>query len=233
MGFFSKHKEEKSNVGGIVAPPLPNMVSNTLSKVDENNNVPSNVDEVLMSPPMPGSGFGLDDIKSQVTGVNDSNYNKPILDSSEDLENHLDNDDNESNLTLDDSLFDFSEIDDDNLNMSHEVPKIQNFNHENTIVKNSNVNQNVEEKQNLSFLENSKNFLTSSNDETYFVTTAQFKTLLEIVDSVKERVKNSTDSHLRLLDIKSEEDIEYENLKKDFQFIENKLYELDGIIFEK
>lgn len=69
--------------------------------------------------------------------------------------------------------------------------------------------------------------------DTYFATTGQFKALLEIIDLVKSKVKSSAETHLRLLDIKSEEDIEYENLRKNFQFIEDKLYDIDGIIFEK
>ena len=53
------------------------------------------------------------------------------------------------------------------------------------------------------------------------------------VDKVKEKFKESSDIHLKLLDIKSEEDLEYENLRKNFQFVEEKLYEVDSLIFEK
>ena len=66
-----------------------------------------------------------------------------------------------------------------------------------------------------------------------FLTTTQFKALLEIVDAVKNKVKDSSETHLRLMDMKAEEDIEYENLRKSFQFIEDRLYDLDGILFEK
>ena len=66
----------------------------------------------------------------------------------------------------------------------------------------------------------------------FFVTTSQFKALLEIIENVKQKTKETSERHLRLLDIKSEEDIEYENLKKDFAFIEDKLYEVDTLIFE-
>ena len=66
----------------------------------------------------------------------------------------------------------------------------------------------------------------------FFVTTSQFKALLEIIENVKQKTRDRSERHLRLLDIKSEEDIEYENLKKDFAFIEDKLYEVDTLIFE-
>lgn len=89
----------------------------------------------------------------------------------------------------------------------------------------------MEEDQGFNFDENPSG--TTVLDDTYFVTTHQFKSLLEIVEAVKERVKISNERHLRLLDIKAEEDIEYENLRKDFQFVEDKLYEVDSIIFER
>jgi len=73
----------------------------------------------------------------------------------------------------------------------------------------------------------------SSEDEVIYITTAQFKNMLEIIDNVRSRVKESAEKHTRLLDIKSEEDIEYENLRKDFQYIEDKLYEVDSLLFER
>lgn len=68
--------------------------------------------------------------------------------------------------------------------------------------------------------------------ESCFLTTQQFRSMLEIVELVKGKVKDSTEIHLRLLDMKSEEDIEYENLRKNFQYVEDKLYELDSILFD-
>ncbi len=67
----------------------------------------------------------------------------------------------------------------------------------------------------------------------FFVTTVQFKDLIDIVDYIKSKIKNSNDIYLRLTDLKSEEDIEYENLRKSFSFIEEKLYDLDKIIFNE
>lgn len=66
-----------------------------------------------------------------------------------------------------------------------------------------------------------------------YITTQQFKMLMETVEDVKARVKDSSERHLRLLDMKAEEDVEFENLRKDFQYIEDKLYEVDSIIFDK
>ncbi|MFP4402091.1 MAG: hypothetical protein ACLFPL_02570 [Candidatus Nanoarchaeia archaeon] len=75
--------------------------------------------------------------------------------------------------------------------------------------------------------------IKSSRNDTYFLTTTEFKSLLEMIDSVKERVKTSTQRHMKITSIKSEEDIEFDNMKKDFQFIEEKLYEVDSTIFDR
>ena len=215
MGLFGKHKENNSGVEAPVAPPMPEIKAPEKSEVETSSN------STLSAPSMPGQG--IDEIKSQVTANTvappaqvEENYN---VEQSSDLS--LDNE----NFNIDDSLFDFSDIENSNdQEVSNNLPQISD---------NTTIDSNSENTPNLNFVNNSKNYTNASREETYFVTTAQFKTLLEIVDSVKERIKNSTDSHLRLLDIKSEEDIEYENLRKDFQFLEDKLYELDTIIFEK
>lgn len=75
--------------------------------------------------------------------------------------------------------------------------------------------------------------LSVAKDDTYFLTTTEFKHLLEQIDAVKERIKVSTQRHMKILSIKAEEDIEIESLKKDFQFIEDKLYEVDSTIFDR
>jgi len=209
MGLFSRHKEEKVESKIPVAPPLP-PVGNV-----EDNSKNSNA-ENLVAPPIPTSQ-GLDDIKSQVTGsveVSSPNETLVVQDS--------------SNLEIDESLFDFSDIEENKNELSN--VDISDFSEpQESSVTDSNLSSNT----NLSFMQSGKDYSKVSKEDTYFVTTSQFKSLLEIVESVKERVKNSSESHLRLLDLKSEEDIEYENLRKDFQFIEDKLYELDSIIFEK
>lgn len=66
-----------------------------------------------------------------------------------------------------------------------------------------------------------------------FITTEQYKSMADLVEQVKERVKNSSDTYLKILDYKGEEEIELENLRKDFEFIEDKLYQLDSLLFDK
>ena len=75
--------------------------------------------------------------------------------------------------------------------------------------------------------------LSHSKDDTYFLTTNEFKHLLELIDLVKDRIKTSGQRHMKITSIKAEEDIEYDNIKKDFQFIEDKLYEVDSTIFDR
>ena len=75
--------------------------------------------------------------------------------------------------------------------------------------------------------------LSTTKEDTYFLTTTEFKHLLEQIDSVKSRIKTTTQRHMRIMSIKAEEDIELESLRKDFQFIEDKLYEVDSTIFDR
>ena len=95
---------------------------------------------------------------------------------------------------------------------------------------------NIEEEKNPEFDQerNYKFSRTSSiHEKEFFITTSQFKKLLEIIDNIKLKVKQSNDLYLKLTDIKSEEDIEFENLRKTYAYVEEKLYELDKTIFEE
>ena len=89
-------------------------------------------------------------------------------------------------------------------------------------------NENLDVDREYTFSKNSK-----ASDKEFFITTSQFKKLLEIIDNVKLKVKYSNDLYLKLADIKSEEDVEFENLRKSYIYIEEKLYELDKTIFEE
>ena len=126
-----------------------------------------------------------------------------------------------------DSLFDFSDLD-SQLPGDNDSSQEQNT----TLPATQEEKTKNHSEEDLRFVKTQDSHKNSTNESLY-ITTAQFKSLLEIVEEVKNKAKDSADRHLRLLDIKSEEDIEYENLKKDFAFIEDKLYEVDNLIFEK
>lgn len=243
MGLFSKSKEEIP--APPVMPPVPeedstNMSSNIASPA-------SAINDGLAAPPVPGGN--LDDIKQQVqsSGVSqnsmestnnmpsvstESTLNIPQMPNTSELssespdmaeESNIANKNEESNSTIDDdSLFDFSELD------------LSNAQNQETEISENSINKEKEDENisidNLSFIQKNKN---SKEYEDFFITTKQFKTLLEIVEAVKNKVKGANETHLRLMDIKAEEDIEYENLRKDFEFIEDKLYEVDNLIFDK
>lgn len=221
MALFSKKEEERNN-GAPRAPPLPPMPpapgQNANSIGSSEISKPSIETHNLSAPPIPGGN--LDDIKAQVTGNNknltkqDSIREQPI--SQEELENEPTIDNEEE-----DSLFDFSELElqspiNADIPKTNEQEETQNDDSDNLA---------------LGFINNDTR--RGIKGDSCFVTTQQFKSLLEIVENVKNKVKDASNTHLKLLDIKSEEDIEFENLRKDFQFIEDKLYELDNIIFEK
>lgn len=216
MGLFSKNKEE------MPLPPMP-PAPEVNNSSNEDKLVPPSMDtNSLSAPPIPGGS--LEDIKSQVS-LSSNSMSNSMPSRQEELSSSIEKPEEiempKSDLTTenndDDSLFDFSE-----LGLDDESPSISE---ERTEVEPS---TNLDD---LKFIKQSKT--TKKEFETFFITTKQFKNLLEIVDSVKKRVKDASETHLRLMDIKAEEDIEYENLRKDFEFIEDKLYQVDNIIFEK
>lgn len=218
MGLFSKKKEE------TMAPPMPPAPqAPSMGSFGSNLQAPAAELSNLNAPPIPGGS--LADIKEQVA-FKPSSMSMPSMDSSSmvmpsEVESHDDVEESDINFD-DDSLFDFSELElqspvEGEVEQSAKVVSVADEDSDSDV--------------NMDFINHEKKI--KEHDDTYFVTTKQFKSLLEIVDSVKNKVKESSETHLRLLDIKSEEDIEYENLRKDFQFIEEKLYEVDSIIFDK
>ena len=231
MGLFSKHKTQEDNIApaapapslnsssnndlGSVAPPSLDLNSPPISEVPKGSS--------LSAPPLPG---GLNDIKEQV-----SSSSSPSL-SEDETSNTMNNvsSEDESNFS-NDSLFDMFDVGDsqeDFSGSSSSSSKSENKTSE-TLSYVEPTDTSMKRMDSLNFTRNS----SDSERDTCFLTTSQFKALLEIVESVKSKVKNSTELHLRLMDMKSEEDIEYENMRKNFQFIEDKLYELDNILFEK
>lgn len=217
MGFFSKNKEEKSNLPPAPMPPaVPSMGKLNGAPNEISRQAPS-----LSAPPIP-SRNSFDDIKSQVTsGMSEKT---PQLNNQEGF--------NEQNSSAEESLFDFSTLDihDDNVETSLQDTNISRSSFSDSP---SFVDTNVKNNEHLSFVTNRNKFGKSGSVDNLYVTTSQFKTFLELVEQVRTRVKDSSDRHLRLLDIKSEEDTEYENLRRDFQYIEDKLYEVDSLIFDK
>lgn len=203
MGLFSSKKENN-----MVAPPAP------LVTIGQGNTDPSMLPEIkkLSTPPMPGGS--LDDIKREVSSSKSIQNN--VIEEPEVKEEQY----NVNNSQ--DSLFDLSELD---------IPEAQNLESEEEVYVESEEEIEADnDKEGLDFI--NKHHSKVKSNETYFITTKQFKTLLEIVEGVKNKVKDASETHLKLLDIKAEEDIEYENMKKDFEYIEDKLHEVDSIIFD-
>lgn len=238
MGFFSSKKEEKKVSTAPAAPPAP--AAAPAPSVSNSSPDVSNVGN-LAPPSIPGSSH-LDDIKSEVASSAGSISTEGV--SSENgiasEQQHPSSLADSSDLSLNsDSLFDLSDLD---LVPGVEEKSIASSQSNSSDVEVSServipiaqsdvIDTNTENLSSLSFA--SRSGVSRSKDEDIFVTTSQFKSLLSIIDSVKARVKEATETHLRLMDIKSEEDIEYENLRKSFQYVEDKLYEVDNLIFEK
>ncbi|MCA9459796.1 MAG: hypothetical protein KC589_02335 [Nanoarchaeota archaeon] len=254
MGLFSKHNDNK----GKALPAPPGAPSSNAPAPQGAGSVPTpygppkEADSAgsLAAPPVPGGS--LSDIKSQVVG---SSFPRPSVADNDDSAAPPFNSGDDSDLgdLGDDSLFDFSGLEIPEAepsqadysssmgrnNSGEGLPRVSegssrgiSSNRIHSLPEET-VDSNIANEADLNFVSNKDVKHKVEDNETYFLTTSQFKSLLEIVEAVKERVKVSSDTHLRLLDIKSEEDIEYENLRKDFQFIEDKLYEVDSIIFDR
>ena len=242
------------------APPMPssnssNSVGSSGNSVENSNNVGN-----MVPPPIPGGN--LDGIKGVVASesnnfnMNNSN-NSPIGNNNNNNSQNSNNNNNIFDDFSDDSLFDFSDLNipapnassDRNTSLDlasprqagnmyartneYELPRNNNYDYPLSRVNSEPYETSSQRLVNEDFIKNKNYGSVPIGSDNFFITTAQFKALLEIVESVKLKVKESTEKHLRLLDIKSEEDIEYENLRKDFQYIEDKLYEADSILFEK
>jgi hypothetical protein len=221
MGLFSKGKEETKNdappvppaaPGTLNAPPAPGVAPMPEPARNITIQAPDEESNNLSAPPIPGGG--LEEIKNEVAFKKHESAEKNEETESEEETSTINDEE--------DSLFDFSELD-----VNAPINSSDNIK-EDIMGNNSEEHKNISD-ENLSFI---KHRHTPSKD-TYFVTTSQFKSLLEIIEAVKNKIKDTSETHLKLLDIKAEEDIEFENLRKDFQFIEDKLYEVDSIIFEK
>jgi hypothetical protein len=226
MAFFKKQHSKDPEAKDL--PPTP--------KAPENNDLPvppppspqlNPMEEKLeegatLSPP-PVIRGDIPDIKSLVN---------PVEKKEED--NH---DEDEFSSLTDDSLFDFSNMsnsesfEDSNLSEEHDELRRKSLdnNNENRLIP----SDDTEKSTDLTFTKRNQHSFGNKKENSIFITTIQFKALFEIIEDVKDRVSAGNETHLRLLDLKAEEDIEYENLRKDFQFLEDKLYELDSIIFEK
>ena len=241
MGIFSKDNKAPAPAAPSPAPmpaapsaPSPAAPAPSMSPEE---NVPG-----LPTPPMPGAS--LEDIKSQVSAPSSmpvpapTSMPTPEPAQSTEMSRDIAMPESSSSSSDDelDSLFDISDLDlpedsegiseeehstldDDIANEEESTPDVSSY-----------------EPQQVSEVDQSQQFIAHhkevNDSKPFFVTTSQFKALLEIIENVKQKTKESSERHLRLLDIKAEEDIEYENLKKDFAFIEDKLYEVDTLIFE-
>lgn len=256
MGLFSKHKKDDAAAKDSKAASDKNNEagkgSNEAPKLDTSPKADVPPMGSLSSPPVPKASNALDDIKSEVSTTEPQERPKE-----EPEQNNSQNDvpfngnqtQSQGPQTEDDSLFDFSGSDLFGESDSQEMggfdsqkaaksPQLpapsfddSGFGAEPGF-EDGTVDTHMGKSRSLSFEGNHDSFRKKEN-ENFFMTTQQFKAMMELVESVKSRVKDSSDRHLKLLDIKSEEDVEYENLRRDFQYVEDKLYELDSIIFNK
>jgi len=191
------------------SPPSPPIPQNAPSSLGSSSSVSSSQN---LSNSVSNSNLGATDVNSSLSSSQDipkpdssglENFDVPSLSvKGED--------------TNDENLFNLDDLD----------LGLENFTDE---IGNSKSTKNVVDTQ---FEENSYVKHKVDYDKPIFITTEQFKNVLEHIDFIKSKVKEASDTYLRLMDIKAEEDIEYENMRKDFQTIEEKLYEVDNILFE-
>ncbi len=256
MGFFSKDKNNNVPAAPPAAPSAPSSIpaappsapAAPPSSAPSMPPVPSSssgsddlkaISGGLPTPPMPSAN--LDDIKSQINSNQDESPSLPAISSQNDLamptpssmpsESPQEPQSNEEDDI--DSLFDISDLEiegsDNNSNSEESTPQVEEESTEDIPTASTSTIPQESSSDSGQFITHHKEI---DDNKPFFVTTSQFKALLEIIENVKSKTKEASERHLRLLDIKSEEDIEYENLKKDFTYIEDKLYEVDNLIFE-
>ncbi len=207
---------------GMDAPaPAPAGAENTLSDVPEGSN--------LTPPSLPGSG--LDDIKSQVVGDMETPETSDAMPEKQEIDNSAFE---TPEISSDDDLFNMFKVEDSEIAEPKQkaLPLHDRFEEESEPQEESYAPETIDTHTRNDVALSFETKKVSKKDETIFLTTTQFKALLEVVDSVKSKIKTSTETHLKLMDMKAEEDVEYESLRKNFQFIEDKLHDLDGILFD-
>jgi hypothetical protein len=203
----------------IMGVPSPKGEGSKLSDVPDGSN--------LTPPSLPGSG--LEDIKSQIVGDMLTSTSSPLTPKKEEIDNSAFQ---SPEISSEDDLFNMFKVDDSEISEPTHGYKSEikyDFNTEST---KPDIPEIIETHTSNDVTLNFETKTISKKDETIFLTTTQFKALLEVVDSVKTKIKTSTETHLRLMDMKAEEDVEYESLRKSFQYIEDKLHNLDEILFE-
>ena len=234
MGFLSKNKDKKQE-NNLPAPPSMSSAPAPVAPTNSTLSAPPapaseqvNTTGTLATPPIPGGN--LNDIKEAVSGTetpSTQTLDTPpaTIQTSETSETNIEEIKNETKDEEEESLFDFS-----TLNFPEEEKSEENTEEE---IQDEKISKTTTDEE-INYIKNQKlSYQSKHKEEPYFLTTEEFKSMIEIIDEVKSKVKDSSEKHLRLMDIKSEEETEYENLRKDFQFIENKLYEIDSIIFDK
>ena len=181
MGLFSRKKQEED-----LLPPI--LIENTQKKENESfDNTTSNLEKELKEVV---DGENLDFKKP-----NSENYEKDTF------ENKTEN------LNSKNSLFDFSDEKNFNLDFEESLKKIE-----------------IPEK-NLEIIKRPK-----EDTSYFFMTTSQCKKYLETLDNIKKNLKESSKNLKNFSNIKKHEEIEFENLKKSFSKTEEKLYEIDKMI---
>lgn len=242
MGLFGKKKENKEDLGAVKnqiksgqqppAPPTPGQSnqqsgSNTQAPPSappspnqgnqSQGTAPSSSQASNMSMPQPPS-MGNSGQQSQAAGQQSQTQQSTQATGQQTQapSQPQQQQSGSSKKESDENLFDLSDLD----------LGLENFTQEES--KQGSQEATDTQMEDSSFEKPSKNI----QDQPVFITTEQFKKVLEHVEFVKNKVKVSSDTYLRLMDIKAEEDIEYENLRKEFQTMEEKLYEIDNILFE-
>ena len=216
MGLFSKHKNQESAPPKEPEAPKEDVQAKESQMLSNMPEVPQGAN--LSPPPLPG-GSSLDGIKSEI-----SPSAPQMPESSSDSEQSQ----TEPSGSSDDELFNMFDID----SPLDSNPSETSQDNEHSLEDKGSKMFDIEQPSELSFVKSHRESNPLSI-HSKFLTTSQFKAMLELVEGVKSKVRDSTETYTRLMDIRSEEDIEYENLRKSFQFIEDKLYELDNILFEK
>ena len=196
-------KKEKLSGGFSEMPPIPKAPSFNDSKDNASSQDLVNNSNL--------SENTLSDIKDEI-----STHSPNVNEEKESISPNVDISNEEKDIDLDNlNLFDIED---------NQLPKEEE--------KNNFSKSQEETYEDVSFLKNNRQKIPKQTDS-FYITTTQFKTMIEIIDNVKNKIKLASDTYLKLLDIKSEEDIEYENLRRDFQHVEGKLYDIDKLIFDR
>jgi hypothetical protein len=190
-----------------------NNLSNNKEETNEKNDNDPKLTQHLIKSDIDHNNFGV-------------NYNIPFPDNSNDDENKRYLEEQFKNQVLEklknpNTPYDFSNNTKEGINLS---PDVLNSIKNSFIEPNTKLNKESVKEIDLTGLQ-------TNEEKELFMSILDFKNLFNLIDSINQDTKNASNSVLRTIEINNDLDLVYQNWKKNFDEIDNKIDDFEKILF--